>query len=104
MLGALFLGSPAQAQYNYPRHIERLEQRVQDAKARGDWGYASQLERDLNRERLQYQRRNGMGENFESPASYYYRYNLNNANNVYTQPYYYRNTRGYYDPWGNWRY
>lgn len=51
---------PAQAQS--VRDIQRLEEQVQRAKQHGDWRAVSVLEPQLNQARLQYQRRNGMGE------------------------------------------
>lgn len=56
----LALSTPAQAQSI--RDIQRLEERVNEAKARGNWGAAQDLEVQLNMARLQYQRNNGMGE------------------------------------------
>ncbi len=56
----LFLGTPAEAQS--VRDIQRLEERLNEAKARGNWGAAQDLEVQLNQARLQFQRNNGMGE------------------------------------------
>lgn len=56
----LFLGTPAVAQSLHD--IQRLEERVNEAKARGNWGAAQDLEVQLNMARLQYQRAHGLGE------------------------------------------
>ena len=107
MLGAAMLAplasTPAQAQ---TRSIDRLEQQVQEAKNRGDWGYAQDLEVQLNVERLAYQRRNGLGE--VNDRNGVIRFNLNDRNRGYYRDYdrsYYQNqnNRGYYDRSGNWR-
>lgn len=126
----LFLSAPAQAQ-SYD-DIQRLEERVQDARYRGNWSQARQLERQLNRERLQYQRRTGQGE--YRNRGYNYNRGYRNYNNDYGNNYdrsgpasailpfaidalqgvlrdnnndrYYRDNRyqgGYYDRRGNWR-
>jgi len=102
MFAPLYLATPAEAQSQ--RQIQRLEQRVQEAKNRGDWGYAQQLERQLNVERLAYQRRHGLGE-YNDNSGPLIRFNLGD----YRPGYYYRDydrdnyNRGYYDRWGNWR-
>lgn len=103
VLAPLYLATPAQAQSL--RDIQRLEERVQDAKNRGDWSSAQQLERQLNVERLSYQRRNGLGE-YHTNSGPMIRFNLGD----YRPGYYYRdydrdnyyNNRGYYDRWGNY--
>lgn len=100
VIAPLYLSTPAQAQsYDY---IQQLEQRVQDAKSRGDWNYAAQLERDLNQARLQYQQRNGMGENQQNYNNNngYYRYNGNHNRGYYNRGRYNPNNpnQGYYDP------
>jgi hypothetical protein len=101
LLTPLYLSTPAEAQSS--RSIQRLEERVQEAKNRGDWNQAGELERQLNRERLQYQRRNGMG---EAQDNGYFRFNLRNTDRGYYNPYYnrdhYQQNRGYYDAWGRW--
>ncbi len=76
----LYLGTPAQAQTL--GDIQRLEERLNEAKARGNWGAAQDLEVQLNMARLQFQRNNGMGE-------------VNDRG-------YYNQNRGFYPPNGNW--
>ena len=112
VIAPLYLTTPAQAQsYDY---IQQLEERVQNAKQRGHYNYAAQLERDLNQARLQYQRRNGLGENRQNNYDGYYPYNGNynrgyynrgryNPNNPY-RGYYRRQTDGQYDRHGDWRF
>ena len=88
VLGApLLLSTPAVAQS--ARDIQRLEEQVNLAKARGDWNAAQNLEVQLNMARLQYQRNNGMGEVND-------RYNNNG--------YWNGGNRAYYPPRnnGNW--
>lgn len=113
LLGAAMLAplasTPAQAQ---TRSIDRLEQQVQEAKNRGDWGRAQDLEVQLNVERLAYQRAHGMGE--VNDGAGVIRFNLGDRNRGYYRNYdrsYYNNNnqyynnqynRGYYDRWGNW--
>lgn len=101
LFAPLYLATPAHAQSE--RDIQRLEERVQEAKNRGDWGNAAQMERQLNQDRLSYQRRHGMGEVNDNNG--YFRFNLN-QNPAYNRDYNrgsYYNQRGYYDQWGNWR-
>lgn len=99
-LAPLYLSAPAEAQSQ--RHIQRLEERVQEAKNRGDWNRAGELERQLNRDRLQYQRRHGMGE--ANTNSGFFRFNLGDSNRGYYNNGYYNdgyNNRGYYNPYDN---
>lgn len=120
VIAPLTLSTPAVAQSS--RDIQRLEERVQEAKARGDWGYAQDLERQLNRERLQYQRNHGEGEyrgysSYNSNGGFDYgdaarailpyavdllrgAFDSNNQGR-YTYPPN-SNNRGYYDRYGNW--
>ncbi len=117
LVAPVMWATPAQAQS--ARSIQRLEERVQEAKNRGDWGRVQQLEQQLNMDRLQYQRRNGMGENYENPRyqNGYYQNGYNRGyynNNPYSnrqriydgngriyQGHYYPQNRGVqYDPWG----
>lgn len=115
----LYLGTPAQAQSI--NDIQRLEERVNEAKARGNWGAAQDLEVQLNMARLQYQRNNGMGEVNDRGA--YNNGYWNNTRGYYNQPAWNNNgrwnngnnrkrihdnrrnqqQRGYYDQWGRWR-
>lgn len=106
VVAPLYLATPAEAQN--ARDIQRMEERLEDAKRNGNWNDVSQMERDLNVARLQYQRRNGLGENQSGPY-----YDNNNWNNRWSNRdrwnnnrdwRYDNNRRGYYDPWGNWRY
>jgi hypothetical protein len=129
LLAPLYLAIPAEAQTL--RDIQRLEERVQEAKQRGDWGAVSVLEPQLNQARLQYQRNHGMGEvndrGYYYPGNGYYYPGNNGAyypgNNGYYYPgnsgyypagnngYYHPSqngkkrgqTRGYYDSHGHWR-
>lgn len=100
VLAPLALTAPAEAQSH--RDIQRLEERVQEAKQRGDWSAAQQLEVQLNMTRLQYQRERGIPEFTDNPQ---YQYNRNRGYYPYNRGSYdYRNNqRGYYDNWGNWR-
>ena len=120
VIAPLALATPAVAQNS--RDIQRLEERVQEAKARGDWGYAQELERQLNRERLQYQRNHGEGEyngynGYYSNGSFDYgdaartilpyaidllrgAFDSNNRGRYYDPRSDY--SRGYYDRNGNW--
>ena len=84
LVAPVMWATPAQAQS--ARSIQRLEERVQEAKNRGDWGRVQQLEQQLNMDRLQYQRRNGMGENYENP-----RYQNGYYQNGYNRGYYNNN-------------
>ena len=99
VVAPLYLSTPAEAQSL--RDIQRLEQRVNQAKARGNWGAAQNLEVQLNMARLQYQRNNGMGEVNDRG---YYNYNVRtnpsyrNTNNWQWR----QNQRGYYDQYGRW--
>ena len=97
-LAPLYFATPAVAQSS--RDIQRLEQQVQEAKNRGDWGAAQNLEVQHNVERLQYQRARGQGEvNDNGYQNNQYRYNVRqNPNyNVRQNPNYrYDNNRGYY--------
>lgn len=94
----LYLSTPVEAQSN--RQIQRLEQQVERAKSRGDWGRAEHLERQLNADRLRYQRRHGMGEVYENP---YHRPQIyyNPGYQGYYPNYYPPNRPVQYDPWGN---
>ena len=56
----LYFSTPAQAQTQ--RDIQRIEEHLNEAKARGNWGAVQDLEVQLNMARLQFQRNNGMGE------------------------------------------
>lgn len=87
----LYLSTPVEAQSL--NDIQRLEEHVNEAKARGNWGAVQDLEVQLNRARLQYQRNNGMGEVNDRG------YN----NGYYTNGYYNNGTRGYYNHpgWNN---
>ena len=89
VVAPLFLSSPAQAQS--VEYIQRLEEQVQRAKEHGDFGAASDLERQLNQARLQYQRSRGMGEVGDNP----YGYTGYNPNNGYYNP-----NQGYYPTQG----
>lgn len=91
VVAPLFLSAPAQAQ-SYG-DIQRLEERVQDARQRGNWSHARQLERQLNQQRLQYQRRNGMGEyRNRGYNNYNYDYNRNYRNYDYDRRANYNNS------------
>ncbi len=118
VVAPLYLGTPAEAQSL--RDIQRLEEQVNEAKARGNWGAAQDLEVQLNRTRLQYQRNNGMGE--VNDRGYYNQnwgfYPSNGNWNNHRNPNWNRNNRnrdrdrwrqqqqqqqrGYYDQWGRW--
>jgi hypothetical protein len=100
VIAPLYLSTPAQAQSLH--QIQKLEERVQDAKNNGDWGRAADLERQLNVERLQYQRNHGMGEINDHPG--YYRFNVMQNPGYYNRTYNRdsRYNRGYYDQWGRW--
>jgi hypothetical protein len=93
VIAPLYLSTPAQAQ-SY-EHIQNLEERIQDANQRGNYGYAQQLRRELNRERLQYQRRRGMGEVRQNPR-YYDRYDRRNRG-YYPRRQYNRGQSWFYD-------
>ena len=91
----LFLTTPAQAQTYHD--IQQLEQRVQEAKERGNWSYAQQLQRELNVDRLAYQRRNGLGEVRTNGLGYNNRYYGNYYYpEGYNGSYYYPNQYCYY--------
>ena len=106
LVAPLYFSSPAEAQTD--RDIQRMEERVQEARYRGDWAAAAQLERDLNVARLAQQRRQGIGEFRDHPG-----FNIPGIN-VRVNPgvdrrhynrgqYYPPPNSGYYDRWGNWR-
>lgn len=101
----LYLATPAQAQSLHD--IQRLEERVNEAKQRGNWGAAQDLEVQLNMARLQYQRAHGMGEvndrggynsgyYYPGNASGYY-YPNNGAYYPNNGAYYPSNSSGYYN-------
>lgn len=100
----LFLSSPAQAQ-SYER-IQNLEERIQDARQQGAHGHAAHLRRQLNRERLQYQRRHNLGE-VRQRNDYNNRYYPNrrgyyDRRGTYNPGGYYDRNRGYYNRRGYW--
>lgn len=103
VVAPLYLSTPAVAQSI--NDIQRLEERVNDAKARGDWGAAQNLEVQLNVARLQYQRNHGMGEVSDSGG--YYNNGYYNPNGGYYNPngqngyYYPGNNNGYYNNYNN---
>lgn len=89
LMAPLLLSAPAEAQ-SYDR-IQRLEERVQNAKEDGNWRYSQQLRRQLNRERLRYQERRGLGEVRQNPRGFY----RNDTRGHYVDEYY--SDRDYYD-------
>ena len=96
VVAPLYLSTPAVAQSI--NDIQRLEERVNEAKSRGDWGAAQNLEVQLNMARLQYQRSHGMGEVSDNGGYSNGGYNNGgyyNPNGGYTNP-----NGGYYNPNG----
>jgi hypothetical protein len=104
ILAPIYLSAPAEAQTL--RDIQSLEVQVQRAKQYGDWGSVTNLERQLNMARLQYQRANGMGEVNENGQGYN-PYGVR-PNNGYYRPgstaSYYPDNNGYYNPGSNGSY
>ena len=101
VIAPLYLSTPALAQSL--DQIHELEERVQEAKQRGNWGYARQLNVQLNMMRLQYQKRHGLPEYSDRSSPYYQQNNQYNSGRYYPNHRSRYQQRGYYDRWGNWR-
>ena len=104
VVAPLYLATPANAQ-SYD-DIQELEERVQEARNRGNWALAQQLNVQLNMARLAYQKRHGLPEYSDNPVYYQgnrsYRRNQRGYYPNYRGGYYQQPQRGYYDQWGNW--